>query len=446
MQLLEAFVLQLFILSIISERITNFIKLNLQSLTERLGNFRDQEEDKEKEKERERGIINWAIIIGFLVATLSKTDLFYLIKEGKPHEDWTNLNWIGVFLTGCFLSLGSKFWHDLLDLLLQIKNLKSKLNEQTGVEFSRIEEVDAFLASYELDLVKDVLIERQNEILAIEGVLGVGIKSDKEGYFLEVAVANENVILPQNLVYHYPANRLKFLRTKKILTASIITMNDKLSITGGLEIGAEKTTQISGTLGCLVKYKNSELPVWITCYHVLKSKDQSWDVFDNSKIEQVEQPNDNKNRIIGKIKEAKRNIRLDVAVIEPFADKVQLIPDVNGIGKVSRFRKVVQEDQERHTAVEKYGKTTGKTEGIIDTVGYAADIKYDDGQTHKIYNLIRIKPNDSSKPFSRPGDSGALVVDADNQAIGMIVAGTESGDYSFAIPINTIFNEINLKF
>lgn len=445
MELWEAIVFQLFILSVISERITNFIKLNLQSVTELMGNFRLHESDSKKEKKREQGIVNWAIAIGVLVAVFSKADLFYLIENGEPSRQWKDISIIGVVLTGCFLSLGSKFWHDLLDLLLQIKNLKSKLNDRQEMEFNRIEEVDAYMNSYEVDLIKKVLEDRQAEIISLPQVRGIGIKSDSEGFYCEVAVIDNSVMLPQNLIYNYPPGRIKFLRFKKIFTSEIVTLN-KRPVQPGIEIGGATTKGISGTLGCIVRYKNSNLPVLLTCYHVVKSPNQAWEVFDASMTERVEHPNDRKLAYIGKVKEAKRNLRVDVAVIDPDLNTIELLATSPGFGSIKSHRYVTKEDQDRNTIVNKYGKVTGSTSGRIDSIGYVATIRYLDGSQHTLYNLIRIKPLSGEKPFSRPGDSGSIVVDTDGQAIGMVVAGTDDHSFSYAVPIATIFNEFNLEF
>jgi hypothetical protein len=445
-KLLIAIVMQLFILSTISERITNFIKLNVQSVTTSFGNFKIREYEQEKEKKRERGVLNWAIIVGIIVALCAKADLFYLINHGELKPDWNDISWLGCLLTGFFISLGSKFWHDLLDLLLQVKNLKAKLNDVKDLEIGKIEEFDSFMAVYESDLIRKVLDERHGELFGISGVLGVGIRSDEQGFYCEVTVDSDAVTLPQNYVYNYPPGHVKFLRIKKIHGNGISIMADKFKPRPGEEIGIT-ATDLSGTLGCLVKYNQSETPVWLTCYHVVKSQNQIWEGYNAAvQVDLVEQPN-NVNKIIGRVREAKRNIRLDIALVEPFLEQTEITPDIIGIGKVTLAREVTSTDEKNKTAVKKFGKNTGLTHGQIDTLSYAATINYHDGKKpHTLFNLIRIKPLDASKPFSRPGDSGSLVVDNDNQAIGMIVAGSDDGMFSYAMPISSIFNEFSLKF
>jgi len=117
----------LFPLSFIAERITNLIKLFIPNGFMGLGNVRNREDDPVLEKKRERGIFVISLISGELVAFALKADLFVIINQGSFGWDTpaTGYSWIiGCFFTGFFLSWGSKFWHDLLGILLEMKNIR----------------------------------------------------------------------------------------------------------------------------------------------------------------------------------------------------------------------------------------------------------------------------------------------------------------------------------
>lgn len=114
-------------LSFIAERITNLIKLFIPEGFLGLGNVRYKEDDPIMEKKRERRIFAISLISGELVAFALKADLFTIINQGA--FGWTNSttghSWIiGCVFTGFFLSWGSKFWHDLLEILLEMKNIR----------------------------------------------------------------------------------------------------------------------------------------------------------------------------------------------------------------------------------------------------------------------------------------------------------------------------------
>jgi len=114
----------LFALSLISERLSNMFKLCLKET--RIKTFDDA-----MEKIRERNIMVIALVFGLITATLSGADFFTLIEKGKllgflekPDGESIAKVILGTFLSGVFISLGSKFWHDMLDIALQFSNLK----------------------------------------------------------------------------------------------------------------------------------------------------------------------------------------------------------------------------------------------------------------------------------------------------------------------------------
>lgn len=115
--------LTLFMLSLITEKISNFIKLNLPSLYMKF-------DAPDEEKKRERKIQLLTGLIGIMVALLCNADFFTLIKQNgniAPLSQLTLAGSIGCIITGLFLSQGSKFFHDLLDTVLYYKNVKKSL-------------------------------------------------------------------------------------------------------------------------------------------------------------------------------------------------------------------------------------------------------------------------------------------------------------------------------
>ncbi len=137
MEHLTQVLVTLFILSLVAERLTNYLKLNRAKLRIKL--------DGEAEKEREAKIFKLAIWSGIIVALLTKADFFEIIsaKPAQSLSDWGNYlqhfatvkGWaklwkiaqlaLGTLITGFFLSQGSRFFHDLLDILVQFKGGKA---------------------------------------------------------------------------------------------------------------------------------------------------------------------------------------------------------------------------------------------------------------------------------------------------------------------------------
>ena len=85
----------------------------------------------------------------------------------------------------------------------------------------------------------------------------------------------------------------------------------------------------------------------------------------------------------------------------------------------------------------KFGRTTGYTEGRIFSIYLDIWIRYDrTGQSAFFQNQFLIEPAlPGFSKFVSKGDSGSLVVDAEQHAIGLVFAGmSESQDSPHALP------------
>lgn len=119
-------VLILLVLSLITEKVTDFIKLNINSMQ------KPAFPNSEFERKREKKIHLLSISVGVFVAIITNADFFKIIETAKIEpwkgfENFTFLSVLGLIITGLFLSQGSKFFHDLLDTLLYVKNIKKSL-------------------------------------------------------------------------------------------------------------------------------------------------------------------------------------------------------------------------------------------------------------------------------------------------------------------------------
>jgi hypothetical protein len=131
-------IIVLTVLSVAAERATNLLKLRSKEMRER-------SPDPDMEKKREQAITWRSILIGIGLAVLMKANLFELLSSLEA--PWDTLGWIrmtdagwirvpatenlgttvyaigGSLLTGLALGFGSKFWHELLDAVLELRGL-----------------------------------------------------------------------------------------------------------------------------------------------------------------------------------------------------------------------------------------------------------------------------------------------------------------------------------
>lgn len=112
-------------LSIASERLANAIKLRDPVLREKRNRMNE-------EKERERLIAHRVLAASMLMAVLVKADFFAILAHLEA--PWDTLGWArptsvsgflytigGTAVTGLSLGFGSKFWHDVLDMVYGVR-------------------------------------------------------------------------------------------------------------------------------------------------------------------------------------------------------------------------------------------------------------------------------------------------------------------------------------
>lgn len=120
------------------------------------------------------------------------------------------------------------------------------------------------------------------------------------------------------------------------------------------------------------------------------------------------------------VKQGEENL-IDAALAEPI--KEDWVEDrILEIGKVNGTV-----EPELGMAVKKSGRTTGVTEGQITAVG--STVKVDMGHSEQGIFANQV----ITTPLSRGGDSGSLIVDNQNRAVGLLFAGSDN---------NTVFNPI----
>jgi hypothetical protein len=126
--------LVLSVLSVAAERVTNLVKLR-----------RDKDWCGLEARDRELRITFTNVLAGVTLAAVMKADLFGMLSQ--PSAPWSTLGWtqwngqtwvrhaaassvggvtyalLGSAITGIALGFGSKFWHDVLGIVVELKKL-----------------------------------------------------------------------------------------------------------------------------------------------------------------------------------------------------------------------------------------------------------------------------------------------------------------------------------
>ena len=91
--------------------------------------------------------------------------------------------------------------------------------------------------------------------------------------------------------------------------------------------------------------------------------------------------------------------------------------------------------------VRKSGRTTGLTQSTVTLLNATVDVGYVTNQGDR---TARFTGQIICEPMSQGGDSGSLVVDFDNHAVGLLFAGSNLS--TIFTPIEIVLNALNVKF
>jgi hypothetical protein len=208
---------------------------------------------------------------------------------------------------------------------------------------------------------------------------------------------------------------------------------------GGDSIG--HPSGATGTVTCLVKNRQGE-QFLLSCNHVIAALNRGQRDLDNL-WHPGKADGGGPDNIIGKLHDFKD---LDFSVVNPNFYDVALCrpsgtvePGLRSLGRIAG----VLNDPPLEAPVRKVGRSTGVTQGALFTKNSSVLITYGPGRRALFENQLQIVgtgPGD----FAQQGDSGALVVDMQNNALGMIVSISVKQNAAMASPITTIFDDFGL--
>ena len=131
------------------------------------------------------------------------------------------------------------------------------------------------------------------------------------------------------------------------------------------------------------------------------------------------------------LKQGKNNI-VDCAVAIP-KSKELVSPRIIGIGDVKGIKEAEVEMQ-----VQKSGRTSGLTRGKVVAVDATVSVSMSENETANFEDQF------VTTPISKAGDSGSLVLDMDNNAVGLLFAGSEKA--TVCNRITNVMKELSIEF
>jgi hypothetical protein len=481
------FAIMLFLLSMICERLADFLKnfIGQQNSKAAVGVkkalFMGNTVDKGlpgsiSEDRRYYRILKINILCGFATAIAMHADLFTILSNLEQPEStltWEkyDVSWwlifplsvisdtgveqsflrflLGCLLTGLFISFGSKFWHDLLDLLLEVKNLKRKVTDRRTYALPEtVEDLEAFIQAPESRLAMSADDLHHDSISKMPGVVSVGpgymdLPSGRIGC-LEVHFNDEKAMLSVPATVKINVGKMSVpVPVNKFLTGNA-TIHAEIF---GAGIMAANQSKVNGwgSLGCVVKKKGNATDRYIlSCYHVLSSiktltgAEVTREVIIKQKDKEGIQEDN-----VAVFEEGMRTETLDAAIA-----KITNLPGrfTNRIvSSPKKIRNVTISDAKDQTPVRIFSsKRKLEIPGIVFNDSWKQSFKYPD-RDYELKDLIVLtrKLGNNTRSMTEKGDSGSLVVDANNEAIGIVVGGDDC--FTYAIKMTTIEKQFDIE-
>ncbi len=350
----------LFLLSMVCERIADFLKYYLSNkqflwIPKEFFKIGDTQtkypKDELKEKARAFRILKINVGSGILLATILKADLIKIFNHiENPGETigWNNLCSsyegieygvlpFGIILTGLFISFGSKFWHDLLDLLYQIKNTKRVLTNPETYSVDNVKSLQKLFDTYQSDFIKAAYLDAKTKFMAIDSVKAIGIKRNDIGYYFEINISQNVPEIEQSYPYIMDDGTLKNIPIK------VVVLDDGDEILAlGVDLSAKIFTinrEEYGTLGVLVKRKNDEsnTKYLLTCCHNVVQPIENIPV-GNRKSIITATLDGREQKTIGTVYTAVRDHEIDAALIQIEDSNLieNFVPNMGSVNKTRR--------------------------------------------------------------------------------------------------------------
>lgn len=305
--------------------------------------------------------------------------------------------------------------------------------------------VDRLIGQLKKATISEFLTAESAALLqGITGIEGIGWSMENKVFFICIFYSGQAPQdLPATLLVKNDFDSVVSVPVKIKATTSFEVHTNLLPsdfIKNKIPLVNAQNQENIGSLGYFVNVPSESKIMGITCYHVVRDNFNDFDLDDQAfpnRSFDITLLNNQSN--IATIFKGGIDDKLDVALIE-FFNQVTTDPRIPIIGKTSTPRDITEVDVNNKIAVRMFGAKSRFKQGVITDIVKEAIINY--GFVNKtLHDLIVVES--ANGPFSQPGDSGSLVVDAANAAIGIIVAGDNTR--SLVIPINRILKKFEAQ-
>lgn len=194
----------------------------------------------------------------------------------------------------------------------------------------------------------------------------------------------------------------------------------------------------AGTLGAMVRDRGNGATMALTNFHVA-CVNNTWSVGDRMVQPSLLDGGSSSNQF-GSLTRATLSDDVDGSVVTVDTGR-STTPSVQDIGDVAGHTAATV-----GAAVRKRGRTTELTYGTVISTDFTVTINYgSDVGSRTLHHQIRVQTDTSrSARFSDHGDSGSVVMDNNRMVVGLLFAGSSDGQWTFANPIQSVLDELNV--
>ena len=344
-------------------------------------------------------------------------------------------SFLGYVFAGFFLSFGSKFFHDLLDLLFFAKKAKQATRDPKFQNLQSADEVVTFVEDYQIRYHLD---EKRAELHSIPEVYGSGIIEDVVNGKLikQVQVcATKDLELETLFVTNSKSgDKVKIPYVLKRVNGPAIPQGSILE----KKLTIYNDNNLEGSFSLVVDLGNPKEKFLLTCYHVVKHRNHDFHEFKGNQNNIIKQ----ESITIGELYKGEINSVIDAALVK-LDSNINLQNFAKKSTEVASFKyRPKENDQVSVFAQKTHYRYFAWIKAVYQT--YTISYKDENGPDWELSYLFSISDYGPTS-ITHPGDSGGCVFKGD-EPIGMIVA---LEDYTqnantLVIPLYKVFKEFNM--
>lgn len=382
------------------------------------------------EEKREQIIIPLSVLVGIGLAGICWTEIEVIFKS-------TNITikpWLGSILAGILFSFGSKFWHDVLDLVLAIKNIRRNLADANVKDFSSAAAWSAHLNKDEKALAEAVIHEEKEKLMrqypsALVELSPLLVRNPQGGYQYLVAAyfqAKRPSGFPD--YFRVPGSNT-WIATKYFEDLGM----PRAQRSPGYMVRNIQSSRY-GSFGCLIKLPD-ETQYILTCAHVIV--EEPGNVSSDDVLNQTRVQIGGTNEILHVFRyEFGGDKGFDFALIGPVDERYSnAVAGEQQTLKLSRKVSALDENQLFTTSLARSAAIIEQSSLLKKSIIPELDVIFQDETVHRLKHLIRMDR------ITEEGDSGSVVYDAQGDVIGMVVAADEQ--FTYLLNIQNILSEIH---